>query len=176
MRRLPSPSGACYLRNHMPATGTQLLRLWRRYSRFPGGPWLFSKVFGFLVPYSGSVHPRIRVLEPGRAEIEIPDRRSNRQHLGSVHAIALMNLAEMTSGLAMMTGLPPTVRGIVTTLSMTYHKKARGPIRGVARVDVPAIAEARDFDVMAECFDRDGVLVATGRARWRLGLVRPKAG
>jgi acyl-coenzyme A thioesterase PaaI-like protein len=159
----------------MPPTGTQLLRLWRRCSRFPGGPWLFSKVFGCLVPYSGSVRPRIRVLEPGRAEIEIPDRRSNRQHLGSVHAIALMNLAEMTSGLAMMTGLPPTVRGIVTTLSMTYHKKARGAIRGVARVDVPTIAEDRDFDVMAECFDRDGALVATGHVRWLLGLVRPKA-
>jgi acyl-coenzyme A thioesterase PaaI-like protein len=160
----------------MTDTGAKLLGLWRRLAPLPGGAWLFSKLFGLVVPYSGSVRPRIRVLEPGHAEIEIPDRRSNRQHLGSVHAIALMNLAEMTSGLAMMAALPATVRGIVTTLSMTYHKKARGTIRAVARVAVPAVSEDRDFDVMAECFDREGTLVATGNVRWRLGLARPKSG
>jgi acyl-coenzyme A thioesterase PaaI-like protein len=157
-------------------TGAQLLALWRRLSRLPGGAWLFSKLFGLLIPYSGSVAPRIRVLEPGHAEVEIPDRRSNRQHLGSVHAIALTNLAEITSGLAMWAGLPPTVRGIVRTLSMTYHKKARGTIRAVSRVTIPAVSEDRDFDVSAECFDREGALVATGHVRWRLGPVRPKAG
>ena len=151
-----------------------MLTVWRRLSRYPGGPWLFSKIFGRAVPYSGSVGPRIRVLEPGHAEVEIPDRRSNRNHLGSVHAIALMNVAEMASGLAMMAGLPATVRGIVTTLSMTYHKKARGTIRGIARVEVPEVTEDRDFDVKAECFDGEGVLVATGTVRWRLGPVKPK--
>lgn len=159
----------------MILTGTKLLDLWRRLSPLPGGPWLFSKLFGFAVPYSGSVGARIRVLEPGHAVVEISGRRSNRNHLGSVHAIALMNLAEMTSGLAMLVGLPPTVRGIVTTLAMTYHKKARGTIHAVARVAVPAVSEDRDFDVVAECFDRDGTLVATGHIRWRLGPVRPKA-
>ena len=160
----------------MTATSTQLLGLWRHLSPLPGGPWLFSKLFGFIVPYSGSVGPRIRVLEPGHAVVEITDRRSNRNHLGSVHAIALTNLAEITSGLAMLAGLPPTVRGIVVTLSMTYHKKARGRIRAVAHVALPTVSEDRDFDVMAECFDRDGALVATGNVRWRLGLARPKAG
>jgi len=155
-------------------TGQRLLRLWRQLSRYPGGPWLFSKLFGRTVPYSGSVGPRIKILEPGHAEVEIPDRRSNRQHLGSVHAIALMNVAEMTSGLAMMAGLPPTVRGIVTTLSMTYHKKARGTIRAVARVNVPTVTDDRDFDVKAECFDHEGTLVATGTVRWRLGPVERK--
>ena len=92
-------------------------------------------IFGRMVPYSGSVGPRIRLLEPGHARVEIPDRRSNRQHLGSVHAIALMNVAEMTSGLAMMAGLPDGVRGIVTNISMQYIKKARGTITAVARVD-----------------------------------------
>jgi acyl-coenzyme A thioesterase PaaI-like protein len=157
------------------SSGADLLSLWRRLSPLPGGAWLFSKLFGFMIPYAGSVGPRIRVLEPGHAEVEIPDRRSNRQHLGSVHAIALMNLAEMTSGLAMMVGLPPTVRGIVTTLSMTYHKKARGTIRAVARVTLPEVDEDRDFDVSAECFDREGALVATGQVRWRLGPKPPKA-
>jgi acyl-coenzyme A thioesterase PaaI-like protein len=158
----------------MTASGSSFLELWRRLSPLPGGAWLFSRGFGFMVPYSGSVAPRIRVLEPGRAEVEIPDRRANRQHLGSVHAIALMNLAEMTGGLAMMAGLPPNVRGIVTTLSMTYHKKARGTIRAIACVTVPTVRKDCDFDVTAECFDREGTLVATGHARWRLGVVRPK--
>jgi acyl-coenzyme A thioesterase PaaI-like protein len=160
----------------MTLTSAQILSLWRRLAPLPGGRWLFSKLFGFMVPYSGSVGPRICVLEPGHAEVEIPDRRSNRQHLGSVHAIALMNLAEITSGLAMTAGLPPTVRGIVTTLSMTYHKKARGRIRAIAHVAVPTVSEDRDFDVMAECFDREGARVATGNVRWRLGPVPTKAG
>jgi acyl-coenzyme A thioesterase PaaI-like protein len=160
----------------MISTGTQLHGLWRRLAPYPGGRWLFSKVFSFAIPYSGSVRPRIRALEPGHAEVEISDRRSNRNHLGSVHAIALMNLAEITSGIAMMAGLPPTVRGIVTNLSMTYHKKARGTIRAVAHVAVPTVSDDRDFDVMAECFDREGTLVATGTVRWRLAPVRPKAG
>ena len=56
----------------MTPTSTQLLDLWRRLAPLPSGPWLFSKLFGFAVPYSGSVRPRIRVLEPGYAEIEIP--------------------------------------------------------------------------------------------------------
>jgi acyl-coenzyme A thioesterase PaaI-like protein len=159
----------------MATTGTQLLARWRRLSALPGGAWLFSTLFGFAVPYSGSVRPRIRVLEPGHAVVEISGRRANRNHLGSVHAIALMNLAEMTSGLAMMAGLPPTVRGIVTTLSMTYHKKARGTIRAVAHVTLPAISGDRDFDVEAQCFDGAGALVATGNVRWRLGPVPPKA-
>ena len=154
--------------------GTRLLTLWRRLSPYPGGQWLFSILFGRMVPYSGSVGPRIRHLEPGRARVEIPDRRSNRQHLGSVHAIALMNVAEMTSGLAMMSGLPDGVRGIVTSLSMEYFKKARGTITAVSRVEVPTVTEDRDFDVTADCLDRDGAVVARGTIRWRLGPVRPK--
>jgi acyl-coenzyme A thioesterase PaaI-like protein len=152
--------------------GTRLLTLWRQLSPLPGGQWLYAQIFSRIVPYSGSVKPRIRVLEPGRAEVEIPDIRANRQHLGSVHAIALMNVAEMASGLAMMAGLPDNVRGIVTNLAITYHKKARGTIRAVSRVQVPTITEDREFAVISECFDPSGAVVATATVTWRLGLVK----
>lgn len=152
--------------------GTRLLSLWRRLKSWPAGEWIFARIFSYTVPYSGSVRPRIRVLEPGHAAVEIPDIRANRQHLGSVHAIALMNVAEMASGLAMMAGLPPTIRGIVTSLQMTYHKKARGTIRAVSRVTVPNVTTDQDFEVIAECFDPSGTLVATGRVTWRLGPSR----
>lgn len=152
--------------------GTRLLSLWRQLSPLPGGQWLYAQIFSRIVPYSGSVKPRIRVLEPGRAEVEIPDIRANRQHLGSVHAIALMNVAEMASGLAMMAGLPDNVRGIVTNLSIAYHKKARGTIRAVSRVQVPTITADQEFQVISECLDPSGAVVATATVTWRLGLVK----
>jgi acyl-coenzyme A thioesterase PaaI-like protein len=145
----------------MRSPGGRLLALWRRLSPLPGGQWLFARIFGWLVP----------VLEPGHAEVEIPDRRSNRQHLGSVHAIALLNVAEQASGLAMMAGLPDGVRGIVTGISMQYLKKARGTIRAVSRTSVPTVTGDQEFDVTAECLDLQGDVVARATVRWRLGPV-----
>jgi acyl-coenzyme A thioesterase PaaI-like protein len=154
--------------------GPRLLALWRRLSPLPGGAWLFSRLFGRMVPYSGSVRPRIRVLEPGHAVVEIPDRRANRQHLGSVHAIALMNLGEMTSGLAMMAGLPDGVRGIVTSLGMEYYKKARGTITAEATVAIPTVEHDIAFEVTADLRDAANVVVARATVQWRLGLEQEK--
>jgi acyl-coenzyme A thioesterase PaaI-like protein len=156
----------------MQSPGTGILRLWRRLSPYPGGQWLFARIFGRMVPYSGSVGPRIRVLEPGHAEVEIPDRRANRNHLGSIHAIALINAAEQASGLAVLVGLPEGIRGIVTRISMEYLKKARGPIRAVSTVVVPAVTTDAEVEVTADCLDREGAVVARATVRWRLGPVR----
>ncbi len=156
----------------MRSPGKVLLRQWRRLRPLPGGAWLFSRVFGWRVPYSGSVRPRIRVLEPGHAEVEIPDRRANRQHLGSVHAIALLNVAEQASGLALLTDLPDGIRGIVTQISMQYLKKARGTIRAVCRTSAPTVTGDMEFDVTADCFDGGGEVVARATVRWRLGPER----
>lgn len=156
----------------MQSPGRALLRLWHRLRPLPGGTWLFSLTFGRQVPYSGSVRPHVRVLEPGHAEIEIPDRRANRQHLGSIHAIALLNAAEQASGLALLTALPDGIRGIVTHISMQYFKKARGTIRAVSRAVAPAVTDNIEFDVAADCVDRSGDVVARAIVRWRLGPER----
>jgi len=156
----------------MQSPGRTLMELWQRLRSLPGGTWLFSLLFSWRVPYSGSVRPHVRVLEPGHAEIEIPDRRANRQHLGSIHAIALLNVAEQASGLALLTGLPDGIRGIVTQISMHYFKKARGTIRAVSHVVPPQVADHIEIDVTADCLDRSGDVVARATVRWRLGMVR----
>jgi acyl-coenzyme A thioesterase PaaI-like protein len=158
-----------------PNPAARLVSLWRTLSPLPGGRWLFARLFARIVPYSASTRPSVLRLEPGHAEVSIPDRRANRQHLGSVHAIALMNVAEMASGLAMTAGLPAGVRGIVREIRMEYLKKARGTITAVSRVTVPTVTGDLDFDVIADCLDPSGAVVARATVRWRLGLTPTKA-
>jgi len=157
------------------STAARLVSLWRTLHPLPGGRWLFARLFSRAVPYSASTSPTVLRLEPGHAEVSIPDRRANRQHLGSVHAIALMNVAEMASGLAMTAGLPDGVRGIVREIRMAYLKKARGTITAVSRVQIPTVTGDTDFDVTADCLDASGAVVARATVRWRLGLTPNKA-
>lgn len=152
--------------------GARILRLWQRLAPWPGGRWLFGFILGRMVPYTGSISPRIRELQPGHACIELRDRRRVRNHLNSIHAIALSNLGEVTSGLAMLTGLPPNIRGIAVKISTEYFKKARGRLVAETRCEVPQVqGEDVEVVVQADIRDRDGDVVARTTAVWRLGLV-----
>ena len=56
---------------------------------WPAGGWLFSRGVCFKAPYFGSIAPRVLRLEPGLCEARLQDRRAVRNHIGSVHAIAI---------------------------------------------------------------------------------------
>ena len=154
----------------MPDPAARLETAWRRLSGLPGGRWLFGRILGFMVPYSGSIRPTVRALEPGRAVISIRERRGLRNHLSSIHAIALANLGELASGLAMTLALPADVRGIPIGLAVDYHKKARGTITATGRASPPAAIPADiEAAATAELVDESGEVVAEVRVTWRLG-------
>lgn len=156
----------------MAASVTTLRAWWTRFRDLPGGPWLFSRIFGFVIPYSGTVSPQILVLAPGRAVIAMRDRRGVRNHLASIHAIALTNLAEMTTGLALGYGLPEGMRTILVRVECEFLKKARGTI--TATCDAPVFTEIVEKEVLVESVltDEAGDVVAKGRAVWLAGPVK----
>ena len=86
--------------------GAQLQTLWLRLSPFPGGRWIFSKILGWKIPSTGGLGATIVTLEPGHVKVQLRERRSVRNHLQSIHAIALANLGELTTGLALVGALP----------------------------------------------------------------------
>jgi acyl-coenzyme A thioesterase PaaI-like protein len=126
---------------------TKLLALWQRLSRWPLGDWLFSRAVCFKAPYFGSIAPRIVKLENGRCEAVIKDRRSVHNHIGTVHAIALCNLAELTAGVMTDASLPPHMRWIPKGMSVQYLKKATGTLRGVATPAIPLVTAAAAYDL-----------------------------
>ena len=147
---------------------TKLNRWWNLLSRFPAGRWIFSKLLGLIVPYTRSIRCTVVQFEPGYAEVLLHDRWRVRNHLRSVHAIALANLGELATGLSLIGGLSPRLRAILTGLDVRYTKKARGPLLAEARCTVPEIVSEVDHAVEATIRDSDGDTVAIVTAHWLL--------
>lgn len=159
-----------------PSPGRQLLAQWQRLSHLPFGKRLFSWVVGRTAPYTGTVGGVFTDIRPGYARVELRDRRAIRNHLASIHAVALVNLAEMTSGVALMTALPKGVRGIVTGLSIEYLKKARGTLVATTTADAPTtVTESMAHEVIATICDSEGDVVAVCRVQWKLSPPRDLA-
>ena len=152
--------------------GARVLSLWQRCAGLPFGREIFRFLFGKSVPYSGTIGATVLELSRGHTKLALRDRHAVRNHLGSIHAVALTNLGELASGLAMTTALPAGVRGIVLRIETVYTKKARGTLVCDCRANVPEVTGDVNHEVHAEIRDLDGDIVASVRVVWRLGLVR----
>lgn len=148
---------------------TLIRRQWETWSGRPAGKRIFSLMLGRLVPYTGSMGATVEELRPGYARATLRDRRKVRNHLNSVHAVALMNLAELATGLALNFALPSGARSILKGLSMEYLKKARGTLTAEATAPVMEHAAEHDLELVTEIRDTAGDVVATAKAHWLVG-------
>lgn len=154
-----------------------LLKLWNQLSPLPLGRSIFSIILGLKVPYTASICPRVRSLSAGKAVIQMRDRRKVRNHLNSIHAIALINLGEVASGLAVLTFLPPETKAIVTRLEIDYLKKARGTLTATSDFSAQMggktleVKDKQAFEAIAEIRDSAEDIVARVKAQW---LVSPE--
>jgi uncharacterized protein (TIGR00369 family) len=142
---------------------------WDRVHNLPGGRLAFSRMIGTAAPYTGTIGAQVEELAKGRSKVVMRDRRGLRNHLSSVHAVALANLVELTGNVALAYSMPDDARFIVAGMNVDYVKKARGTITGRCDCPVPESAERREFEVPVTLTDEAGDVVVKGTLRTLVG-------
>lgn len=142
-----------------------LLNRWKWCLAVPGGRWLFARLLGWLVPYVGPLGVDVQQLTKGQAKVSMRERWTLRNHLRSIHAVALVNLGELTANLALSTLQPRNGRFLVTGVQAEYLKKARGLVTCQTTLsgEWPDLTEG-----MAEITDRSGEVVCRVKVCWNL--------
>jgi acyl-coenzyme A thioesterase PaaI-like protein len=101
---------------------------------------------GETLPFNEHLGVRVRHLELGRAETELPHDGRLANHLGGVHAIAELAPVELAGALAASSRLHTLVAAgrvpVVAGISVRYRAPANGTLVAVAEVGEEVVAPA----------------------------------
>ncbi len=137
---------------------SQLLALYNS-----AGPDQFTAAVCQFAPYFSTITPSFTELRPGHAEATVPFRREITNHLGTVHAIALCNAAELVAGTMTDASIPAGHRWIPKGMTVQYLAKAKTGVRAVADGSQVPWMEPGDHEVPVDIFDDSGTKVFHAR-------------
>jgi acyl-coenzyme A thioesterase PaaI-like protein len=141
---------------------SQALNLWKKLSEKPLGKHLFSYIITRRAPYFATIKPRFELLGPGHCKVFMPKRKAVHNHIGTIHAIALCNLAELVAGVCTDVSVPKGVRWLPKGMMVEYLAKAETDVVGecvIAPIEFVAGERTRDLPVVVEIKDQMGKLV-----------------
>ena len=139
----------------------QTLKLYNKLKDFPGGRRIFTWGVCRTAPYFASIRPLTEDLRPGYARVTMKKRRKVENHIHTVHAIAMCNLAEIVMGLVTEVSIPPGARWIPVGMTVAYLRKATTDMTGSADVSHLDWSGDGNFVVPVKVTDTQQQLVFT---------------
>jgi acyl-coenzyme A thioesterase PaaI-like protein len=152
-----------------------LINLYDRLAPLPLGKRVFSLAYQVAAPYFLTIPAHVEWVERGRASATMAQMPWVRNHLGTVHAIALCNLAEYTMGVVAEATVPSTHRWVPKGMSVEYLAKARGRMHATAVLLLPdPLADRQEIPVTVAVSDPGGETVFTAEIRIWVTAKPPK--
>ena len=121
-------------------------------------------------PYFSTIDPQFVCVKPGHVEAIIKNRKKIHNHLGTVHAAAMCNAAELVGGIMTDVTLPDKRRWIPSAMNVKYLVKAKTDLRAVADgsgIDWSTIGE---IVVPVEILDTEDTKVFTAKITMNIKL------
>ncbi len=153
----------------MAGVESRVMERWNRARGSQLGRWLFSRAVGRSAPYTGTIGARIEELDPGRSVLTMRDRKAVRNHLKSVHAVALTNLIELSGSLAIIASMHSNTRMIPVRLESEFLKKARGTVTAEGSCEQFEPGYEGEVQATVVVRDPDGEEVTRGRVTVVIG-------
>ncbi len=149
--------------------------MYDRLAPLPLGKRVFSLAYQVAAPYFLTIPARVESVEPGRASATMAPMPWVRNHLGTVHAIALCNLAEYTMGAVAEATVPSSHRWVPKGMSVEYIAKARGRMYATANLLLPEpLADKQEVPVSIAVSDQTRETVFTAEIRIWITTKPPK--
>lgn len=127
------------------------------------GNAMFTKAVTELAPYFATIEPEFTELRAGYAEVKFANRRAVHNHIGTVHAIALCNAAELAAGTMTTVSIPEGRQWIPVGMNVQYLAKAKTDMRVVANGENLAWDQPGNVEVPVDAYDADGKRVFSAR-------------
>lgn len=140
-------------------TSKALLKGFSTMNGLPGGKWLFTKAVCLNAPYFSTIKPTVVDLRKGHCSIKMTKRRAVHNHIKTVHAIAMCNLAEMTMGLIAEASVPGHLRWLPKAMEVQYLAKAETDLHSICVLEPNCWDSAPNVPVTVKIYDTNNVEV-----------------
>lgn len=140
-------------------TAKTLLKGFSVLNGLPGGKWLFTKGVCLNAPYFSTIKPKVVDLRKDHCSIEMTKRNSVHNHIKTVHAIAMCNLAEMTMGLIAEVSVPSHLRWLPKAMEVQYLAKAETNLHSTCELAPNCWDSAPNVPVTVNIYDTNNVEV-----------------
>jgi uncharacterized protein (TIGR00369 family) len=130
----------------------------------------FSKMACQFAPYFSTINPVISELRPNAATVQVPFRKEITNHLGTVHAIAMCNAAELAGGMMTDVSIPDGARWIPKGMTVEYLAKAKTDVTATASAEGVDWQSEGDKVVTVDIHDTEGKKVFTARITMNVKL------
>ena len=116
-----------------------------------GRTGVFSRWMQEVVPFNRPHRLKILQLSGGSCTVELPKRRRNLNHLGTMHACAMATAAEYASGLCLLSAFGmEDVRLIMSHMEVSYTRRAQ------TSCTAQAVCSAEDTEALRRLLQKEG--------------------
>jgi acyl-coenzyme A thioesterase PaaI-like protein len=117
-------------------------RLERTVTRFQHYPtWLLSWVIGRVVPFTGTAGLQYERMTKQEVIISCANRRKVRNHIGQIHAAAMVLLAETATGMVVGMNIPDDKIPLIKYLRTDFVRRSQGAMRAVATLTADQVQQ-----------------------------------
>ena len=149
-----------------------------------GQPKALDRLMRVALPFNRPHRIRIAAIGPDEVSVALPDRRSNRNHLGGMHACAMATALEFGSGATVLLEVGmQDYRIIMSRLEVDYLAKPKGDCVVRAPRNTPEVQELTGvlekegvarLALPSSLYDARGEHCAQATVHWHLKVWAPR--